>query len=88
MSSNENIVKENEVVKKRCRQLEFKCQKQQEKIGKLKEKMESLFERQQLEKDNAKLVTKYQTDRESRDIINDLTSKVAELENQLRERNK
>ena len=50
----------------------------------LKRKLDEMWERQKVEKENAKLMTKYELEKESSRIISDLTAKVYDLESQLR----
>ena len=64
-AANERLAKENERVRRKLKQREGKLTRQEGEIEGLKRKLEDLWERRQVEKENAKLLTKYDLDKES-----------------------
>eukprot|EP00347_Sterkiella_histriomuscorum_P005111 403357847 len=59
---------------------------QEDQLKLVQKKLDDLWERQNLEKENAKLMTKFEIESESRKTINEMTMKIIELEKQLRDK--
>eukprot|EP00347_Sterkiella_histriomuscorum_P006898 403351010 len=85
-AQNDKIQKDLEHQVKKRKKYEAKCQRQEDQLKLVQKKLDDLWERQNLEKENAKLMTKYEIESESRKTINEMTMKIIELEKQLRDK--
>ncbi|CDW90566.1 UNKNOWN [Stylonychia lemnae] len=84
--ANDKLSKDYESTKKKNKKLDSKNLRLEEQIKTLQKKLDDLWERQNLEKENIKLISKYEVESESRKTINELTLKLIDLEKQLREK--
>ena len=80
----EKVQKDNEQMRKKIKSSDLKIAHQDKQNAALQKKLDDLFERQKLEKENARLITKYEIEQESSKVINDLGFQIRELEEALR----
>ncbi len=67
-------------MKKKCKGMETRLKNGDDQIMNLQRKLDQFWERQELEKQSAKLIQKYECDKESSKTISVLTEKVFDLE--------
>jgi len=86
-ASKEKAERQSEKVQKRVAVLEAQAQIDQDLVGKLQRKLDDMWERQAMERENVRLMSKYETENEVKGRLQTMSDRLVGYESELKHLN-